>query len=224
MLGYTREELTSMKVYEIDALYSLENLSTLQEDKQSSQEIVFETKHKMKNGTIIDVEIVGSSFSFHNKIIYLSVVKDITAKKGFEEKLKLLEIAINNASDAVYIVGNDRYIKYVSDTACRMLGYTIDEFLNMKVEDIDPHMSVEEIDNVKVQLDFKENTIFQTKHRAKNGNIFDVEITITRFVYNDTDLRLSIVKDISERKRYEQEIQELNKTLEHKVMMRTKEL
>ncbi|MDX9744260.1 MAG: PAS domain S-box protein, partial [Arcobacteraceae bacterium] len=67
MLGYTREELTSMKVYEIDALYSLENLSTLQEDKQSIQEIVFETKHKMKNGTIIDVEIVGSSFSFHNK-------------------------------------------------------------------------------------------------------------------------------------------------------------
>jgi len=224
MLGYTKEELLSMKVYELDALHSADSLLEFQSNVQLERQINFETKHKMKNGNIINVEILGSSFMFHNKPVELAVVKDITAKKGFEEKLKLLEIAINNASDAVYIVGNDRYIKYVSDTACRMLGYTIDEFLNMKVEDIDPHMSVEEIDNVKVQLDFKENTIFQTKHRAKNGNIFDVEITVTRFVYNDTDLRLSIVKDIAERKRYEQEIQELNKTLEHKVMIRTKEL
>ncbi|MFA6685528.1 MAG: PAS domain S-box protein, partial [Arcobacteraceae bacterium] len=166
MLGYTKEELTSMKVYEVDALYSLENLSELQENKRLSQHMLFETKHKMKNGHIIDVEIAGSSFEFHNKTVYLSVVKDISAKKEYEEQLNLLQTAINNANDAIYIIGDDREIKYVSDTSCRMLGYSVEEFLTMKVEDIDSYMSVEEISGVREQMKEFGSTTFQTKHRA----------------------------------------------------------
>jgi len=224
MLGYSKEELTSKKVNEIEAQFSLDDIEKFKENIKGTKQIVFETKHKSKDGKIIDVEIAGSSFIFNNKPVELSVVKDITAKKKFEEQLKLLETAINNASDAVYIVDNERSIRYVSDTACRMLGYTIEEFLKMKVEDIDPHMSVEEIMAVKHQLEFKDTTVFQTKHRAKNGRILNVEITLTQFIFNDTDLRLSIVKDITQQIRYEEEIKELNRTLEHKVIERTEEL
>jgi PAS domain S-box-containing protein len=224
MLGYTKEELTSMKVYEIDALYSLDNLSTLQEDKQSKLQMFFETKHRRKDETIIDVEIAGSSFSFHDKIVYLSVVKDITAKKDMEKNLFLLETAINHANDALYIVGDSRSILYVSDTSCKMLGYTHNEFLSMKVEDIDPYMSIEAIDAVKDEVYASSATTFQTKHRTKEGKILDVEITVTKFVYNNENLRLSVVKDITELKRDKETIIELNKTLEQKVMTRTREL
>jgi PAS domain S-box-containing protein len=224
MLGYTKEELTSMKVDGIEAQYSFDDIVNFRESVKDIKQILFETKHKAKDGSIINVEITGSSFIFNNKSVELSVVKDITAKKKFEEQLKLLETAINNASDAVYIVDNERSIRYVSDTACRMLGYTIEEFLDMKVEDIDPHMSVEEIMAVKYQLEFNDTTIFQTNHRTKDGIILDVEITVTKFIFNDTNLRLSIVKDITQKIRYEEEIKELNRTLEHKVVERTKEL
>ncbi len=224
MLGYTKEELTSMKVYEIDVLYSLEDLSTIKETKRLNQQMVFETKHKRKNGTIIDVEIAGGSFSFHNKTVFVSVVKDITAKKEYEKQLHLLQTAINNASDAIYIIGDNREIKYVSDTSCKMLGYSVDEFLTMKVEDIDPYMSVDEIIGVREKVKDFNSTIFQTQHRTKNGNILNVEITVTKFIFNDTVLNLSIVKDITRQIRQEEEIRELNKTLEVKVAEKTKEL
>jgi PAS domain S-box-containing protein len=224
MLGYTKDELTAMKVYEIDAIHSLENLNEFKEIKRLNQQVVLETKHKMKNGNIIDVQIAGSSFSFHDKTVFLSVVKDITQKKEYEEQLKLLDTAINSASDAVYIVDQKRSIRYVNDTACRMLGYTVGEFLVMKVDDIDAYMSVSELEKVKERVDFAHETTFITKHRAKTGAIFDVEITATKFIFNNVDMRLSIVKDITQQIRYEEEIKELNKTLEHKVIERTKEL
>jgi PAS domain S-box-containing protein len=97
-----------------------------------------------------------------------------------------------------------------------MLGYTYDEFLTMKVEDIDPCMKVEEIDNVRERVNEFTTTTFQTNHRTKDGRILDVEITVTKFIFNDTDLRLSIVKDITQQIRYEQEIKELNRILEQK--------
>ena len=154
----------------------------------------------------------------------ISIGHDITYIKQSEEQLQLLKTAINNASDALYIVGDDRSIRYVSDTSCRMLGYSYDEFLNMKVEDIDPYMKVEEIDEIKEKVKQFGTTTFQTKHRIKDGEILDVEITVTTFVYNDTNLRLSLVKDITQLKIHETTINELNKNLEQKVIERTKEL
>ncbi|MFA7090694.1 MAG: PAS domain S-box protein [Arcobacteraceae bacterium] len=154
----------------------------------------------------------------------ISIGHDITYIKQAEEQLQLLKTAINNASDALYIVGDDRSIHYVSDASCRMLGYTYDEFLTMKVEDIDPYMKVAEIDNVREKVNEFTTTTFQTKHQTKEGKILDVEITVTKFIFNDSDLRLSIVKDITQQIRYEQEIKELNSTLEQKVIQRTKEL
>ena len=154
----------------------------------------------------------------------ISIGHDITYIKQAQEQLQLLKTAINNASDALYIVGDDRSIRYVSDTACRMLGYTYDEFLSMKVEDIDPNMPINEIDKVREKVNEFTTTTFQTNHRTKNGKILDVEITVTKFLFNDTDLRLSIVKDITQQIRYEQEIKELNKNLEQKVIERTQEL
>lgn len=154
----------------------------------------------------------------------ISIGHDITYIKQAEEQLQLLKTAINNASDALYIVDDERNICYVSEASCRMLGYSYEEFLTMKVEDIDPNMPINEIDKVREKVNEFTTTTFQTNHRTKNGKILDVEITVTKFLFNDTDLRLSIVKDITQQIRYEEEINELNRNLEQKVIERTKEL
>ncbi|MDY0327236.1 MAG: PAS domain S-box protein [Arcobacteraceae bacterium] len=157
-------------------------------------------------------------------IVWYGFLYYITNRKNDEQKLGLLNKAIDNASDAVYIVKDDHSIYYVSDGACRMLGYTKEEFFTMKIEDIDPLMSTKEITVARNEVKKQQNLILHTKHRKKNGDIIDVEITGTEFNYDDFSLRLAIVKDISERKKYEEEILQLNRTLEHKVIERTLEL
>jgi PAS domain S-box-containing protein len=203
MLGYTRDELTGMKVYDIDVLFSAESLSLIREHTLSAKHTLFETKHRTKKGRILDVEIAGSSFVFNGTEVEVSVVKDITFKKEVDKRLRLVETAMNHASEAVYIVGDDRSILYVSEGACRMLGYSVEELMGMKVYEIDAFMNKEEIDAVKEHVACADEFTFETKHRAKDGHVVDVEITVTAFEYEDVRLRLSIVKEISERKKIE---------------------
>ncbi len=140
-------------------------------------------------------------FNTEGQVASVMVIgRDMTERKHTEKQLKLVETAINHASDAVYIIGDDRSILYVSDAACRMLGYTREEFMGMRVYEIDAGMSKDDIDAVKENIITDKEITFETKHRAKDGYILDVEITVTSFTYDDVHLRLSIVKDISERK------------------------
>lgn len=203
MLGYTREELLGMKIADIDANFTTKQIFEIRDNTVGNKQTFFETKHRTKEGKIIDVEIVGNPFVYEGIEAVISVVKDITDKKSVDKRLRLVETAMNHASEAIYIVGDDRSILYVSEGACRMLGYGREELMKMKVYEIDAAMSKEDIDAVKEYVAGTNDITFETKHRAKDGHIMDVEITVTAFIYEDVTLRLSIVQEISERKKIE---------------------
>ena len=62
---------------------------------------------------------------------------------------------------------------------------------------------------------------FETVHRAKDGQLFDVEISMA---YGEHDEFVLFARDVSERKQAEQEIRTLNAELEQRVAARTEEL
>lgn len=65
--------------------------------------------------------------------------KDLKEKD--KQRLLPYEFALNNSVDAIYWFTLDAKFIYVNDAACSMLGYTQDEFLNMKLEDMDPNFN-----------------------------------------------------------------------------------
>ena len=69
---------------------------------------------------------------------FYSFVRDITERKRIEKQLRLASFTMANISDAVYWIAADSRFIDVNDAACRMRGYTRQEFLSMRVEDIDP--------------------------------------------------------------------------------------
>ncbi len=133
-------------------------------------------------------------------IEYVQIIShDITKLKNSQKKLDILEDAINNLKEAVYIIdmSNNHKILYVNDTASAMLGYTNEELLNMCVADIDAQIPSDEIGK---HSNF-DNLVFETAHRTKTGNIIEVFISASLFTHDNFSFRIAIVQDISEQKK-----------------------
>ena len=67
--------------------------------------------------------------------------KEIKYRKEAEGALKFTQFAVDHSSDAAFWIGSDARFTYVNEAVCRFLGYSKDEFLTMKVHDIDPNFT-----------------------------------------------------------------------------------
>lgn len=122
-----------------------------------------------------------------------------------EEWHAIFGFALDLFHEAAFVVDGNGRFQYVNREACHSLGYSRAELTCMTVPDIDPDFTGETaFQNVKRLLENGSQT-FETRHRAKDGRIFPVEITTTLFEYNGVTYNLSLAQDISERKQVEEQ-------------------
>ncbi|GGB24436.1 ATP-binding protein [Puia dinghuensis] len=100
----------------------------------------------------------------------------------------------------------------VNDTAIRDYGYSRDEFLSMTIADIRPPEDVaalvDDVNNVRGKPDAFRNS--QWRHIKKNGEIIDVDVTAHAIEFEGRKARMVVVKDITDRRKYELQLQRLN--------------
>ncbi len=82
--------------------------------------------------------------------------------------------------------------------AYKYLGYTKEEFIKLKISDIDYYDSDQDINNKKVTFEKNTFTEFQTKHIRKNGALCDVIVKVKRIEIEEKAFFLVIIHDISE--------------------------
>lgn len=87
MTGYSREELLSMKIYELDPAFSESNFHDHRKEIRKSGSDTFLTRHKSKNGTIIPVEVSVTYFKYRDVDMSLSIARDISERILWEEQL-----------------------------------------------------------------------------------------------------------------------------------------
>jgi len=85
-LGYTREELLSLTVPDIDAVLSAEAIHSGFHSQSPGEPTTFESRHRRKDGTLFPVEVFGNCFEFDGRGYHLTLCKDITERKRMERE------------------------------------------------------------------------------------------------------------------------------------------
>ena len=157
----------------------------------------------------------------------VGIIEDITERKNLETELKKREERfkkiINGSIDGFAITNMNGKIIEVNKAYCQLLGYTQNEILNMSLIDLEAAMTKEELNNKTLKIIETGGSRFETKNKNKNGNIIDVEVSVS-FTPKSNGTFLVFIRDITDRKNSEKALINLNKKLDSKVKKRTDEL
>jgi diguanylate cyclase (GGDEF)-like protein/PAS domain S-box-containing protein len=170
-------------------------------------------RFRKKNGDEFWVEI---SFITTPNNIYISNWLDITDQRKAELELRESEEKFrqlfNGASDMIFLMeANARAVPLrileANEVACRRLGYTREELLDKTRKDISTPEAWAEL--VKVQAPLLKKSLemkYETVLLSKDGNKIDTENTVHIYTWKGKNVILSIARDVSERKKWENEL------------------
>jgi len=98
----------------------------------------------------------------------------------------------------------------VSQGALKNLGYTLDEMKGMTPLDVKPEFTrAEFIEMIQPLRTFELDILrFQTTHLRKDGSTYEIEVRL-QFVNGNESVIIAMITDITERKRYEEELKAL---------------
>jgi PAS domain S-box-containing protein len=220
MSGYTEKELLDMKISDIWASESVEDgqkrFQKLKNEGHVTSDFVFMHKNGQKRvWSISAVQIDEDNF--------IGFTEDITNRKKVEDTLikrkNYIETLNNALSDTIFTVRlPEREIEYVNKSVKKLFGYTPEDcigqntsmFYAKKEGYLDFKRKLQQAINEGKKILYSEQSL-----KKKNGEIFPAEISTTFLRHKDDELKvISIIRDITERKRYENELMKSEAHLE----------
>jgi PAS domain S-box-containing protein len=140
-LGYTREELLSMNIGDIDQAFSDRNeCDSVFGSLSPGIPQTIESTHRRKDGSIFPVETRIGLIDFGGRSSIIGISRDITARKQAEEALQLsrenLRITLNSIGDGVIATDTNGCVTGINPVAERLMGLESGKAIGMKLSDI----------------------------------------------------------------------------------------
>jgi PAS domain S-box-containing protein len=215
--GYSVEELRGMRAWELYPEDERPQRSAAIDLLQSEGEVVSLTglHHRRKDGGTVPVEVSACTVEIGGHPLILALVRDVKERERAERALRMTQFAIDRTRDAAYWMSSDGKLLYVNDAASSTLGYTREELLRMAIHDIDPQHPVELWTAHWEELRRRGSFVFESVHRKKDGTVLPVEISVNLLTFEGEEINCAFARDISERKRAEEELREKEHQLGH---------
>jgi PAS domain S-box-containing protein len=174
-----------------------------------------EAKVMRLDGGAVDVQIVATAFDYRSLRGIHVVLHDITARKAKEvelqaslAELRLRERALEAISQGILITGPDRRVIYANRAFEEISGYVAGDIYGQSCSFLQgPETSVESIAQIHAALDAVQPFHGELLNYRKDGSPFWNELSITplRDAAGKLTQFVGVLRDVTERKRLEQE-------------------
>ena len=170
---------------------------------------------RSRDGSIYPIADSATIIKSRDDEIYgaVMVFRDVTEKYAreqmlieSEEKFSLLFIQSN---DAIFLHDLDGKIIDVNDKALSTFQYSKDEMLEFNVTHLHPESEKKISQNAFKQIMRNGSVFFEVEFKKKDGTTFPAEVSSRKFTIGSREVIQDIVRDITERKRSQQEIVQL---------------
>lgn len=222
-LGYSEEEIKNLSFHDIapEFLESpiRELIQKLYDKKETS--VAFRTYHLRKDKTTYPVQVELNMLDYLGKKLCVANVQDLTYQKVYEKKLAekdyIIKLLTDFAFDAIVVINDEGKVVFWNPAAEKIFGYSESEILNQDVHRILAHnyekaetLFKDYLDNFKQtgDLSFLENPLELTA-KNKNGEKIFIELTLSPLKLNEKWHAVGIVRDITERKKSQIEIENM---------------
>ncbi|MFP4350655.1 MAG: PAS domain S-box protein [Desulfococcaceae bacterium] len=222
ILGYPIDELLEKPFLEFVHPEDREKtLQVIQDHLEQGRDVInFQNRYICKNGSVKWLE--WTAHPDLDRGVSFSVARDCTERLNMENALKESELWLryifNSLKEAVLVVSPRRELINLNRAARDIFGYTAEELYDHSTDilHVDQAHFLEFGRRIQAAFDKGIPAEFEFFSKRKNGEVFPTEHTVTQLKDDaGADLGIvSVVRDISEKRKSEKELKEMVAELE----------
>jgi PAS domain S-box-containing protein len=213
--GYNREEILQIAISDLRPVHLRGDIAKRLAQLDSEHGLVFETQHQRKDGTLFPVEISARQIIIDGRKYVQGIIRDISERKQAEELLVKLRKAVDASGDAIFMTDRDGIFTFINSEFTRMYGYGPDEVIGKTTPRIlkGGKRTPEEYKTFWQTILSKKPAEWEIINRTKDGRFLSIEASVNPVLDEQGTIIafLAIQRDITERKRDEEKIKNLNR-------------
>ncbi len=185
-----------------------------QENKQSP---MIEIRFKRLDGRYGDAEVVAIPYQHDGRLAIQTIFRDITERKKAASELVKLRKAVETSGEIIFLTDREGTITYVNPQFTHVYGYTAEEIVQKTTPRIlkSGVLTQKDYEEFWRKLLNKEVVTGEWPNKCKDGHFITIEGAASPVLDEDGQIIgfLAIQRDITERKRIENEVRQRNKEL-----------
>jgi PAS domain S-box-containing protein len=144
---------------------------------------------------------------------------DVTEEKSSELDQRLSKASLEQASEIALWLDETAQIVHVNDAACRSLGYSRDQLLELHLYDLDRNRALDQWQSAATGSENNVNHTCQSDLYRRDGTNFPVEVTTSSFTFDKRPFYLILARDITQRRETEAELSQTQQWLDRVVTL-----
>jgi PAS domain S-box-containing protein/putative nucleotidyltransferase with HDIG domain len=226
--GKRREDLIGRSVLELDIIHP-DDAATIKKDNEQlvsgakSRVVVSKLRFKHAEGRYSIMEVTGTAIYKEGKIVAITnVCRDVTEKErllvALEESEEKYRTLVEHSSDGIFIYANNKFM-FVNDQLCKITDYSKEELYDTSPWKIIYPNDRDKVKDIDLRRKMGEDVpkAYDVRIVTRHGDIRYCEFAVTRIAYRGEDANLVSVRNITDRKQMEDELQQSLVKLENTI-------